>query len=927
MGPKSTNQVIDLVVRFAAAIVAAVASLGFVAFVGGIVLWSRFEAAQLPADQAVALQPRADLITVGAIALVIFVLGGLLAVLLMRLLDKRGRASLRTRNGLIVVAALEILAAMVIEEWEREEIITLGAAAAAGLVALWALLDAGGWWYDHHRRYYDPAEGAYRKLARRAKEAFFTGRDPVVNPPLADDPPGSRRPRANRLRLWTAVGLMVALVIVVAIEPEREFLFDWLEGYTLALVPLALALLLLGLDREKGPTHTWGSLVVALGVFAAAAIVFGKESEWVGIVALLALGLIAVNLMVAKATGARFLWYGVTVFLSVVLFGTAFAFVRGLEDPQAQAVAFVRANDTKPVCGLYVGETDDRLYYARLDLRGNADVRRLRDDSGRLLWVPRDRILAAEIGPLEPVDAAQSTALDLRQEVATTLEPPGKGRPAVAVPDRPPRSATGQDPCGPAAPPVTEGISPQRDLAARFQPRLLMSEDDLFWPVSLLTIFDLKKRGEVLCRRPACVPVRSQADLPFRGGVTEWLEYPGDETNEHAQHRRMVEALDSDDEFRTANQYFLRSKGTAGAISLQYWYFYVFNYQPLRGGVFEAGYHEGDFETVGVVLSRDEQPRAVFMARHDKESQVYLWDEPVLRHDATHVDVYVARGSHASYNTCTVQVRREVPGGLINDRPECKPEKTYAFEPGQVALWNLGRARWACWQGRFGHVESFGSKRGYIDAKGPMSPLWQQGRHEPCAGVDPPTGVVPEGEEPLPKDHGDAIAAKSRHLGELIDECDDWRKPQPQGVYVVACEEEGLRDWVRSGLADHDGTRVDVRAASEDPGAPPARPIDVLRYANVRSFDGWRVSADGRAAVTVYASCIARDRMLAATFKDVEIGARRALRLRHGTSGAWRIEGARRPVKPVVPVIAPLGERAGDEGKRAKPARHTDCNR
>ncbi|HEY3190227.1 MAG TPA: hypothetical protein VGJ70_22240, partial [Solirubrobacteraceae bacterium] len=89
-----------------------------------------------------------------------------------------------------------------------------------------------------------------------------------------------------------------------------------------------------------------------------------------------------------------------------MVFGATFYFLRGLEDPQAQGVALLRTNDALPVCGIYVAETKDRLWYARLDLKGSSDIRRLRNDSGRLLWAPRDRLVAAEIGPLESVDAA-----------------------------------------------------------------------------------------------------------------------------------------------------------------------------------------------------------------------------------------------------------------------------------------------------------------------------------------------------------------------------------------------------------------------------------------------------------------------------------------------------------------------------------------
>jgi len=109
---EDVKTVTGLGLRFGTILIGAVASLGFVAFVGAVILWNRYEAAELPADQAVAVQPREDLVTVGGIALLLFVLGGLLAVLLLKLLwDPEGTASLPTRNGLLVVMLVEILAA------------------------------------------------------------------------------------------------------------------------------------------------------------------------------------------------------------------------------------------------------------------------------------------------------------------------------------------------------------------------------------------------------------------------------------------------------------------------------------------------------------------------------------------------------------------------------------------------------------------------------------------------------------------------------------------------------------------------------------------------------------------------------------------------------------------------------------------------
>jgi hypothetical protein len=70
--------------------IGAIAGLGLLAtFVGGSMLWLRFDALDLPADRAVALLPKEVLVVVGAHALVVPVLIGLLAVLALVVLDPK----------------------------------------------------------------------------------------------------------------------------------------------------------------------------------------------------------------------------------------------------------------------------------------------------------------------------------------------------------------------------------------------------------------------------------------------------------------------------------------------------------------------------------------------------------------------------------------------------------------------------------------------------------------------------------------------------------------------------------------------------------------------------------------------------------------------------------------------------------------------
>jgi hypothetical protein len=94
------------------AIGSAIGFAGFVAVIGAAIEWIRFDAARLPATQAVLAVPRQELVIVGALALAVFVFGGLLAVILVYLIDRNGDATRRTVRAIVWVGVLEMLAAL-----------------------------------------------------------------------------------------------------------------------------------------------------------------------------------------------------------------------------------------------------------------------------------------------------------------------------------------------------------------------------------------------------------------------------------------------------------------------------------------------------------------------------------------------------------------------------------------------------------------------------------------------------------------------------------------------------------------------------------------------------------------------------------------------------------------------------------------------
>jgi hypothetical protein len=104
-------------------------------------------------------------------------------------------------------------------------------------------------------------------------------------------------------------------------------------------------------------------------------------------------------------------------------------------------------------------------------------------------------------------------------------------------------------------------------------------------------------------------------------------------------------------------------------IVLQYWLFYydnVYRYPFLPPGEIWQS-HEGDWEVVNVVLSRDEEPRFVGYSQHCS-GETRSWAK-TPRLEGHHPKVYVALGSHANY----------FQRGLHEFEGGCLPDGVIAF--------------------------------------------------------------------------------------------------------------------------------------------------------------------------------------------------------------------------------------------------------
>jgi hypothetical protein len=289
--------------------------------------------------------------------------------------------------------------------------------------------------------------------------------------------------------------------------------------------------------------------------------------------------------------------------------------------------------------------------------------------------------------------------------------------------------------------------------------------------------------GRVRCPQPggACYPPLEPADIPPRGASDDdWLVYPTPLAGTPTQLAELAAAVGGDctstaatrvlsphlpfDPRPVAREYFLSSprmppRFRLGHLrldtsplnppprlplrSLQYWFFYPFNYLPLSvlrtprlvtlaPNIFpKVDYHQGDFEHVDVIVDRADRLVGVYMARHKADESVTLrpndgggplgHDEVLVEKDrsdaqARHPVVFASLGGHGSYADCVPFRRHVVP---LYDYPVCPADPTalrVRFDPSfdsavapayvfrDVGLVPLADKPWACWGGRFGAV-------------------------------------------------------------------------------------------------------------------------------------------------------------------------------------------------------------------------------
>ena len=462
---------------------------------------------------------------------------------------------------------------------------------------------------------------------------------------------------------------------------------------------------------------------------------------------------------------------------------------------------------------------------------------------------------------------------------------------------------SGEDQPPPVSPPVANPARAET-LAGRYEPNLMLEKHDGFWPVAVRTI-DLLRSGSTrtcLAEHPGarCSSTRIR-ELPWASGPTSsYLDYPAGSHNRDAEHEGMVQALKGNAPGTGARiYYYVTGRDPDRPITLQYWFYYPFNYLEahlIADRSVDTDLHEGDIEGMALLLSAHEhRPVYVWMPRHREEGERFAWNEGALQLQGGHPVGYVAKGSHATYESCGRKFRTAlVLGGLADnvvpdDYFSCEPGAGYELGAGVPAI-DLARTWWACWPGHLGDAPHHPSPLSEIYADGPTSPLYQQKfelrEADPCAGVEPPSAPRPGQELLEDPETAQALDEAGGRLNELFRSCDDWWQRPPDGSYMVACDQGTLDSFFESGLEDPGAQNLRIEGS---PGARGPTVPAVFASPERGGVDSATIETDQVAHPVVDVAIRNQERLKIARFPEFTLKPGQRLRLKRDSDTRWRL--------------------------------------
>jgi hypothetical protein len=374
----------------------------------------------------------------------------------------------------------------------------------------------------------------------------------------------------------------------------------------------------------------------------------------------------------------------------------------------------------------------------------------------------------------------------------------------------------GQDQRKPAA---FSEVSEQRagELAERYRPWLKFDTLEQWRPLSISHLFEERQNGvpaHQFCYRPPtkpCTPIANDAEFrqdvatPSAPGSSTYIDLAGSRLDDY--HGPVQCGALADCGTPPASAIYYHVTESNDRFYIDYWWFLRFNhfYRSVPNFSCHSAFarengicdeHEGDWEGVTAVTSPgdDTQLDYVVYAAH-KGTFRYAASE-LHPEQGTRFDVYVARGSHASYpkpcsKSCSQPIALAAQGLVTLPESSFDGTKDWARDGENCVanarnscLLSLPRTdedpqAWTAWQGQWG--------AGCGDACG--------GR--PGAASPSSPGLQARYQTPWCSTQGTAFTCDSVALG-----CSDWLGPL---VDAVACDPVALAEGLRSSQAKQPG--------------------------------------------------------------------------------------------------------------------------
>lgn len=213
--------------------------------------------------------------------------------------------------------------------------------------------------------------------------------------------------------------------------PQRELVaIGAVSLIAFTVLGLLAVLLAFIVDRRGDPSRSTRKALVFIALLEGLVVIL---LVWPPRVQALAAGVWMVAFAVASMLALRWLvtaWVDdgrrSEVFFSVALFGGVFAAARSIRSPKVQPAALVRKGSDRGVCGIYITETDSRVYLGRVEKEAGTGDNAVAG-AGRVFWIPKNDVEMLSTGPLQGIDRANARAPVLLAELyADRPEEPGR---------------------------------------------------------------------------------------------------------------------------------------------------------------------------------------------------------------------------------------------------------------------------------------------------------------------------------------------------------------------------------------------------------------------------------------------------------------------------------------------------------------------